>query len=76
MDFTAALQIATQVISTFTQIEPVAVQAIEDFKPFADALIQKLMGTPLTADQRTALETQIDSLSAQFQAPIPPDDQQ
>ena len=76
MDFAAALQLATQAITIFMKVEPVVAQAISDFKPFADALIQKLTGTPLTTDQRTEMEAHIDDLSEQFQAPIPPEDQQ
>lgn len=76
MDATTALNLVTTVISTLVKVEPVIVQGITDLKPFASALYQKFTGQEISADERTALEAKIDELSAEFQQPIPPEDQQ
>ena len=76
MDFATALGIATTVINTLIEVEPTIVKLYTDLSPFASALIEKFTGTPLTDDQRTALETKLDELHIQFQAAIPPADQQ
>ena len=76
MDFAAALTIATTVVNTFIKLEPIAAQAISDFKPFVTGLIEKFTGQPVTEEQRTEIEAKIDDLHNRFQAPIPPESEQ
>lgn len=76
MDAVTAIGLVITVVKTAIEVAPVVVQGIQDMKSFAVALFQKFTGKDITPEQRVELEAQIDNLHAQFQAPIPPEDQQ
>lgn len=60
-------------VETLIKLEPVIVQAGTNLKPYAVALYQKLSGQDITDEQRTALETALDALYADFEQPLPPE---
>lgn len=72
MDSTAILAIITQVL----QVAALAVQAGKDAEPFAKILYDAFFGKApqdVTQADLVALEAQLDALSAELQAPLPPE---
>ena len=72
MDLATALATVLTVIKTLAEVEPILVQGVNDLKPFAVALYEKLTGQTISDADLTALEAQVDALSAELQAPMPP----
>lgn len=76
MDPLTALGLVTTAVQLFMKIEPVAAQAITNFKPFAVALYEKITGKPIGDEERQTLEDNIDEMHKSFQQPIPPESEQ
>lgn len=76
MDPIKALELTSAAVSLLIKLEPVAAKAFTNFKGFAVALFEKYTGKPITDEERQALDDNIDRMHSEFQAPIPPVDQQ
>ena len=74
MDAAAIISLIGTVIKTAVDLTPTVIKTVEDAEPFAktiwDNLVNKKVITP--ADLNT-LEAQLTALSAQLQAPLPPE---
>lgn len=75
MDPITALGLVSTAIQLFMKLEPVAAQAITNFKPYAIALYEKITGKPIGTEERQALEDSIDEMHNSFQRPIPPENE-
>lgn len=76
MDIVAAISLASTVIKTLIEVEPIVVKTVSDLKPFGVALVAKFTGKDLTSEQRTEVEAKLDELHVEFQKPIPAAEQQ
>jgi hypothetical protein len=76
MDLSKAIELTTLVITTGIKVAPMVIQAVQDLKVFAVALVEKFTGKELTVEQRKEVEDSIDALHLEFQAPIPPEEEQ
>lgn len=76
MDTALALSLVSTAIKTFIEVEPTIVKAISDLKPFAKALFERFTGKAISDVDRAALDAKIDELHAEFQAPIPAEEDQ
>ena len=74
MDTAAIIALIGTVIKTAVDLTPVVIKTAQDAEPFAKAIWDNLVNKKvITADDLTALETQLTALSAQLQAPLPPE---
>lgn len=79
MDAAAIAALITAVSNVITVAAPLVIQAEQNAKPFAQAIVNMFKGTNLTDDDINALIAKANALSAQIQdpnfiAPAQPDD--
>lgn len=68
------LMAIARVIKTAVDLTPNIIKAVDDAKPFAQAIIEVLKGQQITDDQLADLEAKITALSNQLQKPLPPEE--
>lgn len=76
MDPATVIQIITvvgAVVKEAVELGPTVIKTVEDAKPFAEAIVNTILGKEVTVADLTALEAQIAALSAQLQEPLPPE---
>lgn len=61
------------IIDSAVKLGPVVIKGIEDAKPFAEAIVEAILGGPTTPEKLDALEAKIKALSDQLQADLPPE---
>lgn len=70
----AALVVAiASIIESAVKLGPIVIKGVEDAKPFAEAIVEAILGGPTTPEKLDALEAKIAALSAQLQADLPPE---
>lgn len=73
MDVALIIETIASVIKTAVDLTPKVITAVEDAKPFAEAIYEALKGQPITQSKMKELEEKIAALSAELQAPLPPE---
>jgi type IV secretory pathway TrbL component len=73
IDISLALTIAEQIITGIIKVAPAIEQGIVDEQPYIQAIAGMLNGSNATQAQVDALLAQIETDSALFQQPLPPD---
>jgi hypothetical protein len=73
IDLALALTLAEQVVSAIIKIAPAVEKGVVDTQPYISALAGMLTGGNATQEQVDALLAQLETDSADFQTPLPPD---
>jgi hypothetical protein len=77
MDAIAIISAIGSVIKLAVDLTPSVIKTVDDAKPFAKAIYDDLVNKKvITHDDLLALEAKLTELSAQLQAPLPPEDDQ
>jgi hypothetical protein len=77
MDAIAIISSIGSVIKLAVDLTPSVIKTVDDAKPFAKAIYDDLVNKKvITHDDLLALEAKLTELSAQLQAPLPPEDDQ
>lgn len=74
MDIAAALALAEQIVSALVAAAPAIEKGVISAQPYIQALSGVLTGSNATQGQIDALLAQLQTDSADFQTPLPPDD--
>lgn len=74
MDAVAALALAEQVVEIIVKVAPAIEKGVVSGLPYARAIAGMIMGSNATQAQVDAMLAQLESDSAEFQQPLPPDD--
>ena len=74
MNLAAALALAEQIVSALGTAAPAIEKGVVSAAPYVQALTGVLTGSNATQDQINALLAQLQTDSADFQTPLPPDD--
>lgn len=75
METAAIITTIAAVIKAAVDLTPTVIKAVEDAKPFAEAIFNTIGGKTITQEDLTALEAHIADLSNQLQKPLPPEDE-
>lgn len=67
---------ALGLVKTAIEVAPIVISGIQNLTTFGVAFYERLTGKPATAEERADIEAMIEKLHSEFQAPIPPEDQQ
>jgi hypothetical protein len=70
----AGIAVASQIIDIIVKVAPKIEQGIVSAQPYAEAIAGMITGKNATIDTINAMQAQLESDSADFQTPLPPDD--
>jgi hypothetical protein len=74
MNAEAIIALVATVIKTAVDLTPTIIKTVEDAEPFAKIIWGNLINNQvITPDDLATLEAQLTALSAQLQAPLPPE---
>ena len=74
MDAAEIIALIGAVIKTAVDLTPTVIKTVQDAEPFALTIWNNLVNKKvITADNLATLEAQLTALSAQLQAPLPPE---
>lgn len=74
MDPVAVISTIATVINEAVTLGPTVIKAAEDAQPFAQLIYGLFTGTNVTQAQIDSLLAQLDTLTAELQTDLPPDD--
>lgn len=75
METAAIVSTILSVLNTVVKLAPAVESGVASLEPIAVTLYNNLVnGGSITQDQLTALETEVDAIATQIQAPLPADD--
>lgn len=73
MDVASTISTVLAVIRALSEAAPIVYAGITDLKAFAVTLYSKIKGEDISEADLAALEAQIDALSDELNAPLPPE---
>ncbi len=73
MDVASTISTVLAVIRALSEAAPIVYAGITDLKAFAATLYAKIKGEDISEADLAALEAQIDALSDELNAPLPPE---